>query len=51
MNCQLITISLLDWIYRNRHGGGVLMYVHDSFIGKVLSVGPYNLELLSISCY
>ena len=29
-HCQLVRVD------RNRHGGGVLMYVHDSFDVKVL---------------
>ena len=36
---------------RNRHGGGVLMYVHKSFSCKVLLVGPSQLEFLLISIY
>ena len=41
-------ISLPDYqlyrLDRNRHGGGVLMYVHKSFSCKVLLVGPSQLE-------
>ena len=35
---------------RNRHGGGVAVYVHDSLLCKVvLQGGPFYLELISIS--
>ena len=34
---------------RNRHGGGVLMYVRCSLQTQVLSFGPSDLELLLIS--
>ncbi len=34
---------------RNRHGGGILMYVHCSLSVKVLSCGFRNLELMIIS--
>jgi len=34
---------------RNRHGGGVLMYVRNNLVTNVLLCGPYNLELLIIS--
>ena len=48
-------ISLPDYqLYRvdcNRHGGGVLMYVHKSFLCEVLLVGPSQLEFLLISIY
>ena len=48
-------ISLPDYqlyrLDRNRHGGGVLMYVHKSFSCKVLLVGPSQLEFLLISIY
>ena len=35
---------------RNRHGGGVAVYVHDSLLCKVvLQGGPFYPELISIS--
>ena len=34
---------------RNRHGGGILIYVHTSLVFDVLSERPSNLELLAIS--
>ena len=34
---------------RNRHGGGILIFVHDSLVSKVVMAGPSNLELLIIS--
>ena len=34
---------------RDRHGGGVIMYIHSSLTPKVLSAGANNLELLIIS--
>jgi len=34
---------------RNRHGGGVLMYVRNNLVTNVLLCGPHNLELLIIS--
>ena len=35
---------------RNRHGGGILIYVHNMFSYKLLiEGGPFNLEFLSIS--
>ena len=34
---------------RDRHGGGVLMYVHCSLSPKVLSAGDHSLELLIVS--
>ena len=33
---------------RNRHGGGILVYVRDSFVSNLLS-SPDNLELLTLS--
>ena len=48
-------ISLPDYqLYRldhNRHGGGVLMYVHNNYSCKVLLTGPAQLEFLLISIY
>ena len=34
---------------RNRHGGGILIFVHDSLVSKVVMAGPSSLELLIIS--
>lgn len=34
---------------RNRHGGGILIYVHTSLVFDVLFERPSNLELLAIS--
>ena len=34
---------------RNRHGGGVLMYIHTSLTWEILLRGPNNLEFLSLS--
>ena len=34
---------------RNRHGGGIIMLIHNSLVPKVVVAGPYNLELLIIS--
>ena len=34
---------------RDRHGGGVIMYVHSLLCPKILLAGPKNLELLIIS--
>ena len=34
---------------RDRHGGGVLMYVHCSLSPRVLSAGDHSLELLAVS--
>ena len=39
-------IARLD---RSRHGGGVLVYVHNSLNWEVLLMGPNNLELISLS--
>ena len=37
---------------RDRHGGGILMYVHFSVYFKVLIFsGPYNLEFLALSLF
>ena len=48
-------ISLPDYqlyrLDRNRHGGGVLMYVHKDYFCKVLLAGPAQLEFLFISIY
>ena len=48
-------ISLPDYqLYRldcNRHGGGVLMHVHNNYMCKVLLTGPAQLECLLISIY
>jgi len=35
---------------RNRHGGGVVMYIHSSLSHQVLSAGANNLELLIGLC-
>lgn len=32
---------------RNRHGGGILVYIHNSLTYNVISKGPGNLELAS----
>ena len=40
------TIIRLD---RNRHGGGVAMFIHDSLSHNVLVSGPSDLELLIVS--
>ena len=34
---------------RNRHGGGMLIFVHDSLVSKVVVAGPSSFELLIIS--
>lgn len=34
---------------RNRHGGGLLVFVHESLVPKVIMAGPSNLELLIFS--
>lgn len=34
---------------RNRHGGGVLMYIRNNLVARVLLCGPHNLELLVVS--
>ena len=34
---------------RNRHGGGLLVFVHESLAPKVIMAGPSNLELLIFS--
>ena len=34
---------------RNRHGGGILMFVHESLVPKVVVCGPCDLEILLIS--
>ena len=34
---------------RNRHGGGILVYIHNSLTYNVISKGPGNLELVLIS--
>ena len=34
---------------RNRHGGGILIYVHTSLVFDALFERPSNLELLAIS--
>ncbi len=34
---------------RNRHGGGVIMYVHSCVSSELLLLGPENLEFISIS--
>ena len=33
----------------NRHGGGIIMLIHNSLVPKVVVAGPDNLELLIIS--
>ena len=33
---------------RNRHGGGVLIYIHTSLTWEVLLRGPINLEFLRL---
>ena len=39
-------IARLD---RNRHGGGVLMYIHNSLSWEILQRGPNDLELMALS--
>jgi len=34
---------------RNRHGGGILIYVHNAISSKVLLSGPNELEFLAVS--
>ncbi len=34
---------------RNRHGGGIIIFVHHSLVPRVVVAGPNNLELLVIS--
>ena len=34
---------------RNRHGGGILIYVHNAITSKVLLSGPNELEFLAVS--
>ena len=34
---------------RNRHGGGLLVFVQESLAPKVIMAGPSNLELLIFS--
>ena len=34
---------------RNRRGGGITIFVHDSLVPRVVVAGPNNLELLIIS--
>ncbi len=34
---------------RNRHGRGIVMFVHNSLVPKVVVAGPNDLELLIIS--
>ena len=34
---------------RNRHGGGIVMYIHSSLSSHVLSAGANELELLVVS--
>ena len=34
---------------RNRHGGGIVMYIHSSLSSHVLSAGANDLELLVVS--
>ena len=36
---------------RNRHGGGVLLYIRDDLSYNVIFMGPENLELLGISYF
>ena len=36
---------------RNRHGGGVLLYIGDDLSYNVIFMGPKNLELLGITSY
>lgn len=36
---------------RNRHGGGILMYVHDNLSYKIIAKGPDALEFLMLSIY
>ena len=40
------TIVRLD---RNRHGGGMLMYIHSSLHFSVITSGPFSLEFLLLS--
>ena len=48
---DLVSIQDYDVIRldRNRHGGGVLIYIHTSFTWEVLLRGPNNLKFLSLS--
>ena len=39
-------IARLD---RNRHGGGVLVYIHNSLSWKILQKGPNDLEFIALS--
>ena len=34
---------------RNRHGGGVALFIHDSLLHNVIVSGPSGLELLTVS--
>ena len=36
---------------RNRHGGGVAMFVNNSFSTKILLHGPMGLELIVVSLF
>ena len=36
---------------RNRHGGGVAIYIHNSIKYQILMTGPANLELLVVSLF
>ncbi len=46
-------LSLPDYqilrLDRNRHGGGIIMYVHNRLYVNVLLSGPDSLELLAVS--
>ena len=51
-NCELsipnYQIVRLD---RNRHGGGVMLYIRDDLSYNILFTGPNSLELIGITLY
>ena len=36
---------------RNRHGGGIVLYIKDSLPFKVILLGPENLELIFVTIF
>ena len=50
-NELLIPNYTIVWLDRNRHGGGIAMFVNNSLSIKTLLHGPMGLELIVVSLY
>ena len=46
---SVVTVKTAVGLDRNRYGGGILIFLHDSLVSKVVVAGPSSLELLIIS--